>query len=100
MGDDDYDESVFMKMKHFIYYAQNEGLKDDSPLYIFDSGFDRNRVSKSRKKKDSKSSIDTKSLLKDYNAPRYFREDLFRLTGNRRPPYKWLVMGGARSGTG
>lgn len=73
-----------MKLKHFLYYSYNEGLKDDSPLYIFDSGFHKKAA----------------SLLNDYKVPKYFDEDLFKLTGARRPPYKWLVIGGARSGTG
>jgi histone arginine demethylase JMJD6 len=89
VGDDDNNDNVYMKMKHFLYYSHNEGLKDDSPLYIFDSGFYKSR--------DKKSSS---SLLDDYKPPKYFNEDLFKLTSARRPPYRWLVIGGARSGTG
>ncbi|KAI9245502.1 hypothetical protein EDC94DRAFT_530191 [Helicostylum pulchrum] len=93
VGDDDNNNNVYMKMKHFLYYSHNEGLKDDSPLYIFDSGFYKSRNNSSSKKKQ-------RSLLDDYKVPRYFNEDLFKLTGARRPPYRWLVIGGARSGTG
>lgn len=89
VGDDDNNDNVYMKLKHFLYYSHDEGLKDDSPLYIFDSGF-----YKSRDKKSSE------SLLDDYKVPKYFNEDLFKLTGARRPPYRWLVLGGSRSGTG
>ncbi|GAN09835.1 phosphatidylserine receptor [Mucor ambiguus] len=89
VGDDDDNKNVYMKMKHFLHYSSHDGLKDDSPLYIFDSGF--YKASRSKKKN---------SLLDDYQVPKYFEEDLFKLTGERRPPYRWLVIGGARSGTG
>ncbi|KAG1052209.1 hypothetical protein G6F43_005640 [Rhizopus delemar] len=94
VGDDDNDDNVYMKMKEFLYYSRNEGLTDDSPLYIFDSGF--YRASRSKKGSAKKPAC----LLDDYKVPRYFAEDLFKLTGSRRPPYRWMVIGGGRSGTG
>lgn len=92
VGDDDNDNNVYMKMKEFLHYSTTEGLLDDSPLYIFDSGFYRS----SRSKKTG----NNKSLLDDYKVPKYFADDLFKLTGGRRPPYRWMVIGGGRSGTG
>ena len=73
-----------MKLSHFLkYQATND---DDSPLYVFDSHFDDDDVSK--------------ALLGEFAPPCYFRDDLFRLCGERkRPPYRWWLLGPKRSGT-
>ncbi|KAI8141728.1 hypothetical protein BJV82DRAFT_617300 [Fennellomyces sp. T-0311] len=94
IGEDDDDNNVYLKMKHFLRYSETDGQQDDSPLYIFDSGFYKDRRKKKRDRQPN-------TLLGDYDVPEYFSDDLFQLTGQRRrPPYRWLVIGGARSGTG
>lgn len=83
-GEDDDGKSIRMKFKHFAKYMKHQ--TDDSPLYIFDSAFDEKP--------------ETKPLLDDYNVPSYFPEDLFALVGeDRRPPYRWFLVGPKRSGT-
>lgn len=84
VGEDDNGKTIKMKLKHFIRYLEKN--VDDSPLYVFDSSFEDDRMAK--------------QLLSDYRVPTYFNEDLFHLVGEkRRPPYRWFLVGPERSGT-
>jgi histone arginine demethylase JMJD6 len=62
VGEDDDGYKVKVKMKYFLRYLTVN--RDDSPLYIFDSNFDTDAVSK--------------GLLDEYQVPPYFAEDLLR----------------------
>jgi len=55
---------------------------DDQPLYLFDKRFG-----------DA-----APELLEAYEPPRWFADDLFAFL-EERPDWRWLIVGGARSGS-
>ncbi|CAK9863598.1 unnamed protein product [Sphagnum jensenii] len=65
------------------YFAYADSVKEELPLYIFDSKFGEKAP----------------QLAADYDIPVYFREDLFSILGNDRPDFIWLIAGPARSGS-
>lgn len=84
VGESDSGKDVKVMLKDFLKYMSKND--DDSPLKVFDGSFYNNEVA----------SI----LLQDFKVPSYFQDDLFRLVGERRrPPYRWFLIGPARSGT-
>ncbi|KAK6027905.1 JmjC domain protein, partial [Ostertagia ostertagi] len=76
---------VYMKFKYYAEYMRKN--KDDSPLYIFDGKFGRRHA--------------TMDMVNDYEVPPYFRGNLFEAFGSykRKPLFRWIVIGPARSGT-
>lgn len=74
-------ESVDVEVKNYFKYA--EGTKDESPLYLFDKKFGER----------------CEGILEDIEVPVYFREDFFGMMKDRRPDYRWIIIGPARSGS-
>ena len=111
VGEDDQGNSVYMSFTEYNMYLEKDAKSDDSPLYIFDSMFAERANNDSADKLSSKlkrsfdemkrPSEPLSNLLHDYTVPSWFEEDLFQYGGNdKRPPYRWFVLGPARSGTG
>eukprot|EP01122_Echinamoeba_exundans_P010876 TRINITY_DN416_c0_g1_i1.p1 TRINITY_DN416_c0_g1~~TRINITY_DN416_c0_g1_i1.p1 ORF type:complete len:612 (+),score=61.98 TRINITY_DN416_c0_g1_i1:176-1837(+) len=75
---------VKMTMKDYVHYMRTN--TDAFPLYIFDSKFGER----------------CPDMLRDYDVPPHFWEDLFAALPEdsaARPPHRWIVMGPTRSGT-
>eukprot|EP00941_MAST-03F_sp_MAST-3F-sp1_P006027 g6027.t1 len=84
-GEDDDGSSIRVPLRTFIRYMLNND--DDSPLYVFDPDF-------------ADDDEGTHPMGNDYEPPKYFRDDFFRLAGeHRRPPYRWFLLGPERSGS-
>ena len=82
------------RMNDYILYMQES--HDEQPLYIFDKKF----VEKSQK--DTLHNGIDRDVSFDYSVPEFFRDenDLFSVLGSeRRPDYRWLIAGPARSGS-
>ncbi|XP_061353382.1 lysine-specific demethylase JMJ21 isoform X2 [Gastrolobium bilobum] len=72
---------ISMKFKDYVSYVKVQ--HDEDPLYIFDEKFGEVAP----------------SLLKDYCVPHLFQEDFFEiLDADKRPSYRWLIIGPERSG--
>jgi histone arginine demethylase JMJD6 len=55
-------------------------------LYLFESSLEDKKMAK--------------YMIKDYRVPKYFREDILSNVGSeKRPPYRWFLIGPERSGT-
>ncbi|KAI8051535.1 hypothetical protein BDF22DRAFT_691202 [Syncephalis plumigaleata] len=75
-------EKVDITLDNYWKYA--EAQQDESPLYLFDRGFTERCT----------------AMQEEFTVPDYFREDLFSHLGEeKRPDYRWLIVGPARSGS-
>ena len=84
VAEDDEENKIKLKIKEYYKYILEQ--TDDSPLYLFQSGFNELEG--------------TENIIKDYRVPKYFQEDLFNLMSeDKRPPYRWFLIGPKRSGT-
>mmetsp|Transcript_18090 Transcript_18090/g.26770 ORF Transcript_18090/g.26770 Transcript_18090/m.26770 type:complete len:224 (+) Transcript_18090:719-1390(+) len=71
----------------FLLFALKIIDTSDSPLAVYDAEFGDDEA--------------TAVLLDEYSVPPCFSQDLFELAlSKKRPPYKWILIGPARSGTG
>ncbi|KAI8928679.1 hypothetical protein BC831DRAFT_447540 [Entophlyctis helioformis] len=73
-------EAVDIAFGDYVHYMAK--AKEESPLYLFDKRF-----------------AEDSDLADDYVVPPYFDEDLFKVLGDARPDYRWLIIGPARSGS-
>lgn len=97
---------TLLSLDTYSKYIYTEGMLDDAPLGIYDSEFG-----------DADSPM--QELIHDYSIPPCFSDDLFALadacenserednlststnaSNNPRPPWRWVLMGPPRSGTG
>lgn len=77
-------EAVEWSLSMYGEYLKHN--QDENPLYLFDC-----------------KSTAMKTLVKEYEAPQIFQDDLFTVfnseAGNCRPDHAWLIVGPARSGS-
>jgi len=86
-SDDDDDDIVTLQLQDYLAYAMRDADADDSPLYVFDDWI-------------LLLDDDATSLKNSYAVPSCFPDDyLSLLDDDERPPYCWLLVGAARSGT-
>jgi histone arginine demethylase JMJD6 len=85
-GSPDSDEwsALALQFKHYNHYMKTR-KNDNIPLYIFDENFGTRP--------------ETSQLLKDYEVPEWFKEDIFDLCDkSKKPPFRWIIIGPKRSG--
>jgi hypothetical protein len=73
-------QKIRMNLADYMLYAKSQ--HDSVPFYVFDSNFGEKAP----------------GMLEEYEVPKYFKQDYFAVFGEKRPEYRWFVMGPARSG--
>lgn len=79
-------ESLDTTMKNYCSYSnkiESRQVLDESPLYLFDKKFVES----------------CPELGQEYAVPEYFQQDLFGLMKDKRPDYRWIIIGPERSGS-
>ena len=78
-----------MKMRAFLRYTAEQ--QEENPLYAFDARFDSTLPDLSRA---------LRTPLYFENSARFPNRDLFENMGEeRRPDYRWIIIGAAKSGS-
>ncbi len=79
---------AMMSFGTYVGYCHDPmlGVADDSPLAVYDSEFGDDEP--------------TRVLLEEYEVPGCFSDDLFGYVKGDKPPYRWILLGPTRSGTG
>eukprot|EP00887_Chlorella_sp_A99_P005234 scaffold1.g5234.t1 len=70
-------------MSFEAYCEYSDANSDELPLYLFDKTF----------------AATAPRLGEDYSVPSLFGEDLYALLGDKRPDYRWLIIGPIKSGS-
>lgn len=84
VGEDEIGTPVTMQFKDFIHYMIFN--RDDAPLYLF--------------QRDLHNKPGMQDLMKDYEIPKYFKEDFQQIMDDKyKPNYNWFLVGPRRSGS-
>eukprot|EP00658_Telonema_sp_P-2_P026336 TRINITY_DN20623_c0_g1_i2.p2 TRINITY_DN20623_c0_g1~~TRINITY_DN20623_c0_g1_i2.p2 ORF type:complete len:157 (-),score=20.36 TRINITY_DN20623_c0_g1_i2:80-550(-) len=94
-------------MDEFLTYCRCSAAEDANPLYLFHHiGPCAVREERLRKhshptqSRPTQNEVPCERLLSQYSVPSVFEDDLFELIPiELRPPYRWLIVGAAMSGS-
>ncbi|KAI9806823.1 MAG: hypothetical protein M1833_002480 [Piccolia ochrophora] len=90
-------EAVDWSLENYLNYLRNND--DESPLYLFDRYFVEKMKLRTDEDTDDGTKDGTDGTMQDYWPPKCFGDDLFAVLGDQRPAFRWLIVGGERSGS-